>query len=123
MNITFNYIKILTLFFILFNTSYASAALNCNSVSDLETALRCLCVTLYDYVSIVAFMMINLASVIYALGNLFGAETRARANVWATSMLTGAIIGIVLIIIVPAFIATLLGLGNFNADTCCFGSC
>ena len=105
-------------FFLLFTVS--SAALDCSSVDDLEVALQCLCVTLYDYISMVAFVMITLSSLVYALGNMFGAETRARANVWATSMLTGAIIGLVLIIIVPAFLATLLGYSTFDAGTCEF---
>ncbi len=108
--------------FLVFSSSFHAAATCCPAnISDLETALQCLCCTLYDYVSIVAFLMINLSSVIFALGNMFGAETRARANVWATSMLTGAIIGLVLIIIVPSFIAIVLGYSSFDASECKFG--
>jgi len=36
-----------------------------------------------------------------------GAETRARATVWATAMLTGAIIGAILYVIVPWLIHTI----------------
>ncbi len=107
------------LFLILF-VGMASAQQGCSNIQDLEQALTCLCTTLYSYVSMIAFVMITLSSLVYALGQMFGAETRARANVWATSMLTGAIIGIVLIIIVPAFVAILLGKGNFDPNSCQF---
>lgn len=92
----------------------------CEQPGDLQKALSCLCIALYDYVSIVAFIMILISSIVYALGQMFGAETRARANVWATSMLTGAIIGIILIVLVPAFLASLLGLGSFDPNNCTF---
>ena len=38
-----------------------------------------------------------------------GAETRARATVWATAMLTGAIIGAILYVVVPWLIAKIIG--------------
>ncbi len=88
----------------------------------LESTLKDICNSLYDYVALLALGMINLAAVVYVAGNFFGAETRARAHVWATSMLTGAIIGFVLILIVPAIIAVLLGKAGFDAATCEFTS-
>ena len=107
-------------YFLMILITLSFNASDCSSIKDLKGALTCLCTTLYDYVSIIAFLMINIASVVFALGNFFGAETRARANVWATSMLTGAIIGIVLIIIVPTFISAVLGYKTFNAESCSF---
>ena len=88
--------------------------------TTLEDALRDLCNALYDYVGTVAFIMILLSSIVFALGQMFGAETRARANVWATSMLTGAITGIILIVLVPSFLAWLLGFSSFDPNTCTF---
>lgn len=109
-------VKSLAFGFFLFSLlSYSFGA--CNQPANLTEALTCLCTALYEYVSIVAFMMIVLSSIVYALGQLFGAETRARANVWATSMLTGAIIGVILIVIVPGFLASVLGV-SFNPNTC-----
>ncbi|MFA5049781.1 MAG: hypothetical protein WC501_02125, partial [Candidatus Micrarchaeia archaeon] len=38
----------------------------------------------------VMLILIVMAAIIYAAGQVMGAETRARANVWATSMFLGA---------------------------------
>ncbi len=68
---------------------------------------------LYDGVNtlvpIAAVLMVVLAGVVYAGGQMMGAETRARANVWATAMLTGALIGILIVVIAPIILKTMLG--------------
>jgi hypothetical protein len=88
--------------------------------SDLETALSGFCLQLYSYVGDLAFMML-LSSVVFAAGQLFGSEARARANVWANSMFIGAIIGLLMVILVPWFLGLLLGSGmSFDASTCTF---
>jgi len=69
--------------------------------SQLQRALSELCSGLRDLVPVAAMFMVMLASVIYAVGQMMGAETRARANVWATSCLTGAIIGLLIAVISP----------------------
>ncbi|MBS3069230.1 hypothetical protein J4441_02595 [Candidatus Micrarchaeota archaeon] len=69
--------------------------------SALSTALHDLCVGINNLVPVAAMLMVLLASVIYAVGQMMGAETRARANVWATSCLTGAIVGILIATIAP----------------------
>ena len=50
-------------------------------------------------VPVAAMLMVLLASVIYATGQMMGAETRARANVWATACLTGALIAILIVVV------------------------
>lgn len=72
--------------------------------SQLYNALSALCGGLNQLVPIAAMLMVLLASVIYATGQMMGAETRARANVWATSCLTGALIGILISVIAPAIL-------------------
>lgn len=47
-------------------------------------------------VPVVALLMIVLAGLVYAAGQVMGAEMRSRASVWATSLLVGAIIGLIL---------------------------
>lgn len=71
-------------------------------------------------------IMILLAGGIYAIGQVLGAETRARASVWATAMLTGAIIGALIYVITPPLIKAILpeGAGGVQVDTnnpCDFG--
>ncbi|MCX8197777.1 MAG: hypothetical protein N3F07_01080 [Candidatus Micrarchaeota archaeon] len=77
--------------------------------SALQAALSELCRGLNSLVPIAAMLMILLASVIYSTGQMMGAETRARANVWATSCLTGALIGILISVIAPAVLQTISG--------------
>lgn len=48
--------------------------------------------------------LILLAAIIFAAGQMVGAETRARANVWATNMLIGAAIGVLVYVLVPWFL-------------------
>jgi hypothetical protein len=80
--------------------------------SQLKAALTDLCVGLRELVPVAAMLMVLLASVIYATGQMMGAETRARANVWATSALTGALIGILISVIAPAVLQIIAGPGN-----------
>jgi len=73
-----------------------------NPTSKLQSALSDLCGGLKNLVPVAAMLMVLLAAVIYSAGQMMGAETRARANVWATSCLTGALIGIMIAVIAPA---------------------
>ncbi|MFA5077842.1 MAG: TrbC/VirB2 family protein, partial [Candidatus Micrarchaeia archaeon] len=62
----------------------ASSAFAGSGFTSLSTALGSLCSGIRSLIPIVAFLMIVAAGVIYAAGQLLGAETRARASVWAT---------------------------------------
>ena len=77
--------------------------------SALKDALSQLCSGLNTLVPVAAMLMVLLASVIYATGQMMGAETRARANVWATSALTGALIGILISVIAPSVLQIIAG--------------
>ena len=80
--------------------------------TDATTIAEGIC-QLYSTVQIVLgaviFVLIVLAAVVYAAGQVMGAETRARASVWATSMIVGAVIGIIIYVLVPAIIGAMLG--------------
>ena len=71
------------------------------------SALKELYCFLKTTLPVFAAVLIIFAAVIFAAGQVMGAETRARANVWATAMLTGALIGFAVAIIVPWFIQML----------------
>ncbi|MCX6778480.1 MAG: hypothetical protein NT157_06395, partial [Candidatus Micrarchaeota archaeon] len=45
---------------------------------------------------------------IYAIGQVLGSETRARATVWATAMLVGGIIGLIIAASAQFFLETFL---------------
>ena len=71
-------------------------------LSTLQNAVSQLCVSLKSMLPVVAMMMLVLAGVIYAAGQIMGAETRARSNVWATACLTGALIAILMVVVAPS---------------------
>jgi hypothetical protein len=84
----------------LFSVSYATAGLS--------NALKALCSMSQQFLGIAVMILIVLAGTIYAVGQILGAETRARAAVWATAMLTGAIIGVIIYIVTPAIVKLLV---------------
>lgn len=75
----------------------------------LKEVLLSLCTQLKALLPIVVVLMLIAAAVVYVAGQLLGAETRSRANVWATSMLVGAIIGVLIVLIAPPVASALLG--------------
>ncbi len=84
-------------------------------LSGLTGALDSLCVGLKSMLPVAAMLMIILAGVIYAAGQMMGAETRARANVWATACLTGALIAILIAVVAPAVLNSIYPSGSFTS--------
>ncbi|MEM2908688.1 MAG: hypothetical protein QW171_00850 [Candidatus Bilamarchaeaceae archaeon] len=82
---------------------------NADAGGAIISAMQGLCRLVQSFLGIAAVLLVVLAGVTYAIGQMMGAETRARAAVWATSMLTGAVIGIVIYLIAPYVIALLMG--------------
>ncbi|MEW6749189.1 MAG: hypothetical protein AB1295_05780 [Candidatus Micrarchaeota archaeon] len=78
------------------------------SPTGITSALQQLCLMSQQFLGLVAMVLIVLAGSIYAIGQILGAETRARAAVWATSMLIGAVIGIIIYLVTPYLISVLL---------------
>ena len=70
-------------------------------LSGVRDAMSSLCAGLTQMLPVVAMLMIILAGVIYAAGQMMGAETRARTNVWATAALTGALMAILIAVVAP----------------------
>ncbi|MEM3400049.1 MAG: hypothetical protein QXP42_04430 [Candidatus Micrarchaeia archaeon] len=73
--------------------------------ADLYDQLVGVCQQIKNLVPIVALLMFFTAGLIYAAGQIMGAETRARANVWATAMLVGGIIGLIIAASAPWLLA------------------
>ena len=78
-------------------------------LGNLSTAISDLCAELQALLPVVAMLMVIVAGVIYASGQIMGAETRARANVWATAALTGALIALLIWAIAPGVLSALYG--------------
>ncbi len=84
---------------------------------SVENAVSQLCVSLKSMLPVVAMMMLVLAGVIYAAGQILGAETRARANVWATACLTGALIAILIVVVAqPVLQMIYADMGTISCD-------
>ncbi|OIO21347.1 hypothetical protein COV61_01350 [Candidatus Micrarchaeota archaeon CG11_big_fil_rev_8_21_14_0_20_47_5] len=79
------------------------------TTQTLMSGLTALCTFINSIIPIVVMLMLVGAGAVYAGGQMMGAETRARANVWATSMLVGALIGIVIVAVAPGILETMYG--------------
>jgi len=78
-------------------------------ITGVKSAASELCTGLTALLPVAAMLMIVLAGVIYAAGQMMGAETRARANVWATAALTGALIAVLIYAIAPEVLKSIYG--------------
>ena len=90
----------LIVFFVLLSISVISA-------SGIQSALVGLCNNLRGIIGVAMIFLVLLAALIYAIGQVMGAETRARATVWSTAMFTGAIMGAVIYIVMPVVLNAL----------------
>jgi ABC-type transport system involved in multi-copper enzyme maturation permease subunit len=91
--------------------------------SNIAMTLGQVCGTVKNVLAVGMLLLVVLAAVIYAVGQVLGAETRARASVWATAMFIGAIIGALIYILLP-YIMGLLIVGDATKGsswmtTCC----
>ncbi|MEM2138098.1 MAG: hypothetical protein QW568_03340 [Candidatus Anstonellaceae archaeon] len=78
-------------------------------VSELYAGLSQFCRGLMDLLPAAAVLMVLIGAVVYAAGQVMGAETRARANVWATAALTGALVAMLISAISPEVLKTIYG--------------
>jgi len=74
------------------------------SASGIAEQLGEICGTIVSVVPIVALLMFITAGLVYAGGQIMGAETRSRANVWSSAMLVGGMIGLILAASAPYFL-------------------
>ena len=105
------------LFFTLFVLTLVYAQTS-PSTANLGNALTSLCTLFNQILPIAVLVVIVLAGVVFAVGQTMGAETRARANVWATNLLIGALIAGAVIIVAPLAVGTLLGSSTATTLNC-----
>ena len=78
-------------------------------LTGLAGGLNDFCSSLQGILPVAAMLMVVLAGVLYAAGQVMGAETRARANVWATAALTGALMAVLIVVISPPVLSSVYG--------------
>lgn len=101
--------------------AFAAVVSAADVLTTVNSAMVQLCCSVKKLLPVAAMLMIVIAGVIYAAGQMMGAETRARANVWATAALTGAIIAILIVVIAPAVLDLMFGTTNGISNAC--GTC
>ena len=92
------------------------ASAHATGVGNATEAVFRLCSASKALLPPVSMLMIVVAAIIYSAGQVMGAETGARANVWATAALTGALIGILIYAIAPSVLGIIYG-GSVSCDT------
>lgn len=95
---------------------FLMASAHATGVDSVAEAVFRLCASSKALLPPVSMLMVLVAAVIYSAGQVMGAETRARANVWATAALVGAIIGMLIYAIAPSVLGVVYG-GNIGCDT------
>jgi hypothetical protein len=78
------------------------------AATQIEAGLCELYKLVNQVLAVVVFVLIVVAAIVYAGGQIMGAETRARASVWATSMIIGALIGVLIIVILPMIMEAMM---------------
>ena len=78
-------------------------------LGNLLSGISQLCSGISTLLPVASMLMIVFAAVVYAAGQMMGAETRARANVWATTCITGALLGVLIVSVAPPLLKQLYG--------------
>ncbi len=105
------------------NASCQACTVGSVSIDNIWSALSSLCSNLVSLLPVAAMLMAGLSAVVYSIGQMMGAETRARATVWATTALAGAVIAVLMVAIAPPFLQTIYGKGPINCIAVGSGSC
>ncbi|MEM3609426.1 MAG: hypothetical protein QXO21_02630 [Candidatus Anstonellales archaeon] len=77
------------------------------SFDPLLTTVNNVCYSLRSLLPPLSMLMLIGAGVVYIGGQFTGAETRSRANVWATNLLIGALIGLLIAAVAPVALESL----------------
>jgi len=90
--------------------TFAASTVSVGPINSALCSVKQIVVAVLPTLALVLFFLAGLA---YAAGQAFGAETKAKAQGWAMSLILGGIIGIILAVIAPiiigAFVPALSG--------------
>lgn len=75
----------------------------------MKCTLKSVCSTIETILPVITFVLFILAGVAYAVGQFFGAETRAKAVGWSMSIITGAIVALIIYVLGPVIITAMGG--------------
>jgi hypothetical protein len=113
-----NSLFIIVVLLVAFGLADATCASCGTAMMRVYKAVNNFCFDLKNLLPVAAMLMVVAAGVTYAAGQLMGAETRARANVWATAMLVGSFIALLIYAIAPFVLQGIYGIpGSIECDT------
>ena len=78
-------------------------------VTSLANSVSAFCAGISGILPIAAVLAVFASAVIYIIGQFTGAETRARAVVWATTLFIGALIAILVQVVTPTILSGIYG--------------
>ena len=108
-------------FIILFTLLFALNVIYAANEANITKAICCVYNTVNDVLPVIAFVLMVLAGAVYAAGQFFGAEMRAKAVGWAMNMITGAIIGLILNAVLPSILSYLYQGPDTISSSLCSG--
>ncbi|MEM4367308.1 MAG: hypothetical protein QW035_04240 [Candidatus Anstonellales archaeon] len=111
-----NYIKWLAIIFVV---GLLAAATPTNTGTNINKAMCSIVNTVKAVIPSIVFLLVIAAALVYGVGQLLSAEMRSRASVWASSMIVGAIIAILILILVPPIMDALLAGTGITVSTAC----
>jgi len=80
--------------------------------SSIRTSLCDFQVLVYTILPTLALIMFLFAGLVYAAGQVFGAEMRAKAQGWSMSLLVGGIVGIFIAVLAPILVQIFVKMSN-----------
>jgi len=93
--------------------AFSVLATAASSISDLgdsfEEQMMQVVDLLKNIVPIISLALFIFAGLVYAIGQVFDAQTRHKAQNWALAMITGGIIGFLLVLVAPYLVEFLMG--------------
>ena len=92
-----------TLFFLLLSLAFAQAVPTGTKIEPSSALIQIRDIILSLTVPLMMLMAVA-AAVVYTIGSMFGADTRARASVWAQSMLAAVAVSAALIMLLLFFL-------------------
>ena len=96
----------------------SSAAMATTLSGDITRELCRVRTMIQQIIPTVALILILLAGLVYAAGQTFGAEMKAKAQGWAMSLLVGGIMGLVLAALAPFLVDVFASMGGMSPPNC-----
>ncbi len=85
----------------------ASFASTLSGLASLNSGFASTACSLFQLLPPLAMVLVILAAVIYAAGQVGGSEFRANAGRWATALIVGAVLALVLVLLLPSILGAL----------------